>query len=85
MLPCRWNNFKKNHTMATTRKPSGRGGWRPGSGAKPLPPSERRRRPVVVALTDAQYEKLDRIAQREGYLTGAFAYMIVSRWLERRE
>lgn len=40
---------------------------------------------MVVALTDAQYEKLDRLAQAEGYLTGAFAYMIVSRWPDRQE
>jgi hypothetical protein len=32
-----------------------------------------------------RYEKLDRIAQREGYLTGAMAYVVVSRWLERQE
>jgi len=40
---------------------------------------------VIVALTDAQFEKLDRLAKAEGYLTGAFAYMIVSRWLNRQE
>ena len=39
---------------------------------------------MIVALTDAQYAKLNRIARREGYLTGAMAYLIVSHWLERQ-
>jgi hypothetical protein len=85
MLPSAVINYKKIHLMAAKKKASGRGGWRPGAGAKPLPPSERRRRPVIVALTDAQFAKLDRIAKREGYLTGAMAYLVVSRWLDRQE
>ena len=40
---------------------------------------------MIVALTDAQYAKLDRISKSEGYLAGAMAYLIVSRWLDRQQ
>ena len=63
-------------------KRNGRGGARPGSGPKPTKPSERRRNRVVILLTDAELERVERSAK--GKHLGGFAREILLRSVSRR-
>ena len=60
----------------------GRGGVRPGSGRKPLPPEEKQRNRIMLSLTDAEYHALLDAAEDEP--PSAFARRVLARYLARR-
>ena len=66
----------------------GRGGPRPRSG-RPRgsggPPEAVRRNRVVVMLTDAELEKLEKFAAKKDLPVGTLAYGFVARALKRRK
>ena len=61
---------------------SGRGGYRPGSGRKPLPPEERRGRMVAVLLTEAEHTLLREVAG--DVPAGVYAREVLLRHLKRK-
>ena len=63
-------------------KKQGRGGARPGAGRRALPVEERRRNRVMLNLTDAELEALERAAH--GRPVAELAREIVLRSLARR-
>ena len=60
----------------------GRGGVRPGSGRKPLPPEEKQRNRIMLNLTDAEYAQLLEAAGEEP--ASSFARRVLLRYLARR-
>lgn len=65
------------------RKVKKKGGYRPGSGRKPLPPEDRRSERVVVLLTPSELAKLEEAAGDEP--TGTYAHRVIARHLARRK
>lgn len=69
--------------MTARKAKNGRGGARPGSGPKPLRPEDRRRNRIVVNLTDAELDQVERAAKGEHL--GSFARKILLRSASRRK
>ena len=61
---------------------NGRGGARPGSGRKPLPIAKKRRKRLMINLTDAEYRDLVRAASDES--PSSFVRTVLLRYLARR-
>ncbi len=53
-------------------------------GRPPGPPESIRRNRVVTLLTDAEFEKLTKIADKKDKSVSALVHQIVSRYLKRR-
>jgi len=53
------------------RRTGGRGGARPGAGAKPKPPEERRRNRMVLHLTDEELDVVMKAARDRAVTTFA--------------
>ena len=68
--------------MASKQKRNGRGGARPGAGAKPKALAERRRNRVVLNLTDSELREVRKAAA--GQQMSAFIREILFRSLARR-
>ena len=67
---------------ATRRKPSGRGGWRPGAGRKrELTDAVR----ATTVLDRADFERLEAIAERRGSTVGATIRNAVKAFLRRHK
>lgn len=63
-------------------KRTGRGGPRPGSGRKPIDPTERKSVRVLVRLREAEAEELERLAGDEGLST--YIRRVLQRHLDRK-
>lgn len=66
----------------SARKAKGRGGWRPGAGAKPIPAHKRRSEQIAVRLTKRELRELEKAAGDEP--VSAFVRKLILRELERR-
>ncbi len=66
---------------ARRQKGSGHGGYRPGSGRKPLPPEKRRGRMVAILLTEAEHALLREVAG--DVPAGVYAREVLLRRLKR--
>ena len=53
-------------------------------GRPPRAPESIRRRRVVTLMTDAEFEKLARLADEEEESVSAFVHQIITRYLKRR-
>jgi len=67
---------------ARRAKGGGHGGYRPGSGRKPLPPEKRRGRMVAVLLTEAEHALLREVAG--DVPAGTYARNVLLRHLKRK-
>jgi hypothetical protein len=60
-----------------------RGGTRPGAGRKPLPPSERLRNRIMIALADDEFEALER-ARGSETVSGFMRNLLIRHLAARR-
>ena len=70
--------------MATRRKPKA-GGQRRKLGRPPGPPENVRRNRIFAQVTDAELEKLERLADEQDRPLSTVVYEILARSLKRRK
>ena len=70
--------------MASRKKPRA-GGQRKRVGRPAGPPENVRRNRVIAQLTDAEFKKLHRLAEKRDLPVGTLVYEILARSLKRRK